>query len=300
MLLTHSAGKTYAEYASAEPGKGKRTGRVLLLLLPPGSHRLPASLPSLVFDEFLFSLILFTWSTAEGHATRALPRGQPGIKPSPKSLFMAVSRVLHTPLCSVITAALCVTRIHVRNVSLSAAGAATSHRVPSLASTAKPRARGGERCCTIPIPSPAPASPGAKPQTPFLRLSGRMCSPKPPAPHRNPHGLAAPRVTPPALTQAVHAERRVIEEVADVPGAGGHGAEGVGAAGGQGVDAAGQQVGEEGPGVGVPRAPRPPQPPHQGPHEVPAGRGGERRARRVPARPPPAARTRRARNASRC
>lgn len=62
----------------------------------------------------------------------------------------------------------------------------------------------------------------------------------------------------PVPTQAVHAESRVIEEVADVPGAGGHGAEGVGAAGGEGIDAAGQQVGEEGPGVGVLPAPRPP------------------------------------------
>lgn len=91
-----------------------------------------------------------------------------------------------------------------------------------------------------------------------------------------------PGASPAALTQAVHAERCVIEEVADVPGAGGHGAEGVGAAGSQGVDAAGQQVGKKRPGVGVLGAPRPPQPPHQGPHKVPGGGGGEHRARRVP------------------
>lgn len=69
--------------------------------------------------------------------------------------------------------------------------------------------------------------------------------------------------------QAVHAESSVVEEVADVPGAGGHGAEGVGTAGGQRVDAAGQEVGEEGPGIGVLPAPWALQPPHQGPHEVP-------------------------------
>lgn len=79
-------------------------------------------------------------------------------------------------------------------------------------------------------------------------------------------------MNPPILTQAVHAERRVVEEVADVPGAGRHGAEGVSAAGGQWVDAAAQQVGEQRPGGGVP-APRPPQPPHQHPHEVPVSTG---------------------------
>lgn len=58
--------------------------------------------------------------------------------------------------------------------------------------------------------------------------------------------LAAPR-----RTQAVEAERSVVEEVADVAGLRGHGAEGVGAAGGEGVNADEQHVHQQGPGVAV-------------------------------------------------
>lgn len=52
-------------------------------------------------------------------------------------------------------------------------------------------------------------------------------------------------------TQAVEAERSVVEEVADVSGLRGHGAEGVGAAGGEGVNADEQHVDQQWPGVAV-------------------------------------------------
>ena len=52
-------------------------------------------------------------------------------------------------------------------------------------------------------------------------------------------------------TQAVEAERSVVEEVADVPRLGGHGAEGVSTAGGEGVHADQQHVHQQGPGVAV-------------------------------------------------
>lgn len=52
-------------------------------------------------------------------------------------------------------------------------------------------------------------------------------------------------------TQTVEAERSVVEEVADVSGLRGHGAEGVGAAGGEGVNADEQHVDQQGPGVAV-------------------------------------------------
>lgn len=52
-------------------------------------------------------------------------------------------------------------------------------------------------------------------------------------------------------TQTVEAERSIVEEVADVPGLRGHGAEGVGAAGGEGVNADEQHVDQQRPGVAV-------------------------------------------------
>lgn len=55
----------------------------------------------------------------------------------------------------------------------------------------------------------------------------------------------------PSLTQAVEAERSVVEEVADVSGLRGHGAEGVSAAGREGVNADEQHVDQQGPGVAV-------------------------------------------------
>lgn len=44
----------------------------------------------------------------------------------------------------------------------------------------------------------------------------------------------------PQLTQAVEAERPVVQEVADVPSTGRHGAKGVRAAGCEGIEAGGQ------------------------------------------------------------
>lgn len=55
----------------------------------------------------------------------------------------------------------------------------------------------------------------------------------------------------PSLTQAVEAERSVVEEVADVSGLRGHGAEGVSAAGREGVNTDEQHVHQQGPGVAV-------------------------------------------------
>lgn len=54
-----------------------------------------------------------------------------------------------------------------------------------------------------------------------------------------------------SLTQAVEAERPIVEEVADVSGLRGHGAEGVSAAGREGVNADEQHVHQQGPGVAV-------------------------------------------------
>lgn len=63
---------------------------------------------------------------------------------------------------------------------------------------------------------------------------------------------AQPSIHPPLPpTEAVEAERAVIEEVADVARLGGHGAEGVGAAGGEGVHAHEQHVDQQRPGVAV-------------------------------------------------
>lgn len=52
-------------------------------------------------------------------------------------------------------------------------------------------------------------------------------------------------------TQAVEAERSIVEEVADVSGLRRHGAEGVGTAGGEGVNADEQHVDQQRPGVAV-------------------------------------------------
>lgn len=52
-------------------------------------------------------------------------------------------------------------------------------------------------------------------------------------------------------TETVQAERSVVEEVADVTGLGGHGAEGVSAAGGEGVQADQKHVDEHRPGVAL-------------------------------------------------
>lgn len=53
------------------------------------------------------------------------------------------------------------------------------------------------------------------------------------------------------LTEAVEAERSIVEEVADVSGLWGHGAEDVSAAGGEGVNADEQHVDQQRPGVAV-------------------------------------------------
>lgn len=73
------------------------------------------------------------------------------------------------------------------------------------------------------------------------------------------------------LTQAVEAERPVVEEVADVSRLRGHGAEGVGAAGREGVNADEQHVHQQGPGVAVG-------------HEVQAGAEDAETPQEVPAK----------------
>jgi len=71
-------------------------------------------------------------------------------------------------------------------------------------------------------------------------------------------------------TQAVEAERSVVEEVADVAWLGRHGAEGVRAAGGEGVDADEQHVHQQGPGVAVGQEVHREAQPAEPPQEVPA------------------------------
>lgn len=71
-------------------------------------------------------------------------------------------------------------------------------------------------------------------------------------------------------TQAEKVDGAVVQEVADVPGVLGHGAEGVCTAGGEGVHAAGAHVHKQGPGVAVILDVYHTQGRHKPPHEEPA------------------------------
>ena len=73
-------------------------------------------------------------------------------------------------------------------------------------------------------------------------------------------------------TQAVEAERAVVEEVADVPRLGRHGAEGVSTAGGEWVHADQQHVYQQGPGVAVRQEVRRGAQDAEAPQEVPGRR----------------------------
>lgn len=80
---------------------------------------------------------------------------------------------------------------------------------------------------------------------------GRRPGARSPAPPPKRPGPTSPGPPPPGLTQAVEAERTVVQEVADVTRAGRHGAEGVRAARREWVEAGRQQEDEQRPVVGL-------------------------------------------------
>lgn len=91
------------------------------------------------------------------------------------------------------------------------------------------------------------------------------------------------------LTQAVEAERAIVQEVADVPRTGRHGAEGVRTARRERVEAGGQQEDEQRPVVGLRPEARAPREHQQTPQEVPAAARAQAAAQSRNFRLPPAA-----------
>lgn len=87
----------------------------------------------------------------------------------------------------------------------------------------------------------------------------------------HPGGQARSALREAPRTQAVEAERAVVEEEADVARPRRHAAEGVGTAGRQRVDAAGEQEHHQRPGEGVSPCRLNQHHRHQFPQEVPAG-----------------------------